>query len=154
MQDKVSGKEQAIRITPSTGLSKEEIDQMILESQQFAENDRKTREMTELRNRIRWQMASLARSYSGFGWLLDSAEQEMVKDAIQKARNLASEEENLLTMKDLLAQLENGAASLSAAMFNAPGNAAQRAEEWAKGNQGEDSIEKLMKSALDDVTSE
>ena len=57
-KDKLSGKEQAIKITPSTGLSKDEIDRMILEAKQFAENDRKAKESAELRNRIKGQMGA------------------------------------------------------------------------------------------------
>jgi molecular chaperone DnaK len=151
-KDQVSGKEQAIRITPSTGLSKDEIDRMILESKQFAENDRAAKQTTELRNRIKGQMSALVRSYSGFGWLLDSVEQEMVKGAIQKARNLSPDESDLVFLKDLLTQLERGAANLASAMFSAPGNQVQ-AEGWAGENNAETNVEQLLKSALDDVTS-
>jgi molecular chaperone DnaK len=151
-KDQLSGKEQAIRITPSTGLSKEEIDRMILESKQSAENDRSTKETTELRNRIKAQISALARSYSGFGWLLDSVEQEMIKDAIQKARNLAPDESDRVFLKDLLNQLERGAASLASAMFSAPGNQV-RAEGWAAEDNAELNVDQLLKSALDDVTS-
>jgi len=48
-KDKLSGKEQAVKITPSTGLSKEEIDRMILDSKQFAENDKLGKELAEVR---------------------------------------------------------------------------------------------------------
>jgi molecular chaperone DnaK len=151
-KDQVSGKEQAIRITPSTGLSKEEIDRMILEAKQFSENDRTARQTTELRNQIKGQTSALARSYSGFGWLLDSVEQEMIKGAIQKAKALSSEESDLVFLKDLLTQLERGAASLASAMFSAPGNQVQ-AEGWAGEKNAEANAEKLMKSALDNMTS-
>src|SRR5690606_18892748 len=41
-RDLVSGREQAIRITPSTGLGKEEIDRMVAEARESGENDRKS----------------------------------------------------------------------------------------------------------------
>lgn len=68
-KDKISGKEQAIRITPSTGLSKDEVDRMILEAKQFAENDMKTREIAELgiaSTRRRRQILGVTRSSAGF----------------------------------------------------------------------------------------
>jgi molecular chaperone DnaK len=153
-KDKLSGKEQAIRITPSTGLSKEEIDRMILEAKQFAENDRNAREMMELRNRIKGQLSAVNRSYSEFGGLLDSAEQEMVKESIQKAKSLDAEEGNLTYLRELLAQLENVAAKLSAAMFNAPDSDSSRSDEWPEEDPGvsEAKAHRLMKSALKDVT--
>jgi len=149
-KDKVSGKEQAIKVTPSTGLSKEEIDRMILESKQFAENDRRVREIAELRNRIKGQMAAITRSYSGFGWLLDSVEQEKIKEAIQKARNLPPDESNISELRDLLQQLEGGAESLSAAIFSSPGDAASQSAGIGVQKKDMDANE-LMKSALKDM---
>ena len=119
-KDKVSGKEQAVRITPSTGLSKDEIDRMIVEAKQFAENDRKGRELAEIRNRINGNVSSIARSYSEYGWLLDNAAQEMIKQSLQKARTLPPDESNFGLLKELLSALENGAAQLSQAMFAMP----------------------------------
>jgi molecular chaperone DnaK len=151
-KDQISGKEQAVRVTPSTGLSKEEIDRMILESKKFAEDDQNTKEITELHNRIKGHVSSLTRSYSGFGWLLDSAEQEMIKNAIQKARELAPDESDLESLNDLLMQVENGAASLAAAMFSAP-ESQLRVQGWTGEAKPEANIDQLMKSALDDVKS-
>jgi molecular chaperone DnaK len=154
-KDKLSGKEQAIRITPSTGLSKEEIDRMILESKQFAENDRKARQLAELRNRINGQMSALSRSYSEFGYLLDALEQEMVKDSILKAKALPADSNDLVLLRELLTQLETGSAKLTAAMFNAPENADIQSDDWSEGSQVDEKtrMQRLMKSALDDVKS-
>jgi molecular chaperone DnaK len=49
-RDLATGKEQAIRITAPTKLSREEIERMIREAEQFAEQDRRRREEAELRN--------------------------------------------------------------------------------------------------------
>lgn len=149
-KDKVSGKEQAVRITPSTGLSREEIDRMILEAKQFAESDQKIKELTELRNRIKGQGSSIARSYSEFGWLLDNVGQEMVRDSIQKARTLSPEEDNIQLLRELLAQLEGGAAKLAAAMLSAPDSGGVCEAGAPEGNLD---MQQVLKSALDDVKS-
>jgi molecular chaperone DnaK len=49
-KDKGTGKEQRITITASSGLSKEEIQRMVDEAQEHAEEDRANREAVELRN--------------------------------------------------------------------------------------------------------
>ncbi|HOC03498.1 MAG TPA: molecular chaperone DnaK, partial [bacterium] len=49
-KDKATGKEQSIKITASKKLTKEEIDKMIKEAEQFAEQDRKQKELIELCN--------------------------------------------------------------------------------------------------------
>jgi len=152
-KDMVSGKEQAIRITPSTGLSKQEIDRMILEAKQFAEKDQKTREATELRNRIRAAESAVSRSYSDLGWLLGGAEQAMIKKAIQVSKSLPADEGNVELLKDLLGQLEEGVAKLSAAMYSVPGMEGLRAEEANSEEKAGANIDRLLKSALDDVNS-
>ncbi|MCV4677654.1 Hsp70 family protein, partial [Escherichia coli] len=50
--DKMTGLEQAIQITPSSGLSPDEIDRLIIEAEQSAEKDREERELITLRNRL------------------------------------------------------------------------------------------------------
>lgn len=49
-QDKATGREQQITITASSGLSKEEVEHMVHEAEQFAEEDRKRKDEVEIRN--------------------------------------------------------------------------------------------------------
>jgi molecular chaperone DnaK len=49
-KDKATGKEQKITITSSSGLSKEEVDRMMREAEQHADEDKKQKETIELRN--------------------------------------------------------------------------------------------------------
>jgi len=48
--DKATGKEQSIRIQASSGLSDQEIDRMVKDAEAHAEEDRKRRELVDLRN--------------------------------------------------------------------------------------------------------
>jgi molecular chaperone DnaK len=149
-RDKVSGKEQAIKITPSTGLSKEEIDRMIFEAKQSVESDRKMKEIAELKNRIQGHTATIARSFGEYGWLLDGREQELAKDWIQKAKALPDSEDSLPVLRELLENLETCAAKLSAAMFNMPGDAKARPDEDLPQDVTDAAAHRLMQSALDD----
>ncbi len=49
--DKATGKEQSITITPSSGLSQDEIDRMVREAERYAAEDRQRKEEIEERNR-------------------------------------------------------------------------------------------------------
>ncbi|MBN2241433.1 MAG: molecular chaperone DnaK [Acidobacteria bacterium] len=148
-KDKLSGMEQAIRITPSTGLSKEEIDKMVKDWKEHSEKDRISREVTELKNRIKGRMAATVKSYTEFGRFLDRDGQEMVKRAIQKARDIDPAEDSISLLNDILDQLETGAEKLTAAIFNSP----QGAGTPGKGEPKEADMKELLKSALDDVKS-
>lgn len=50
-KDKATGKAQSVRITGSTGLTKEEIERMTKEAEKFAEQDRQRKEQVEARNK-------------------------------------------------------------------------------------------------------
>src|SRR6266481_3988369 len=51
-KDLGTGKEQSIKITASSGLSKEEIDKMVKEAESHAEEDRKRRETVDAKNQL------------------------------------------------------------------------------------------------------
>ena len=122
--DKVSGNKQDIRVTPSTGLSKDEIDRMTMEAKSFAENDRKMKDIAELRNRVQAQTAVLVRSFAGFGSFLSQNDRDMIQDLIQKSKELSSNEEDRTILNDMMTRIEQGTAILSKAIFNAPDQAA------------------------------
>ncbi len=151
-KDKVTGRVQAVKITPSTGLSQEEIERMIREAKQYSETDKRHRETVEVRNRLKSQLNSVSKSYSEYGRLLDPVEQEMIREAIQLARTV-SDETSMQELHDVLRRLEMGASKLTSALLHAPGGeAAVAAEEQAAAGRPED-FQKLMKSALSDLQS-
>ena len=150
-KDKVSGKHQAVKITPSTGLGQDEIERMILEAKQYSESDKRYRELAELHNRIRSQAASVTKSYSEFGWLLDSLDQEMVREAAQKARELSPDESDHEVLMNLLGRLESAGTKLTSALLSSPSaNPAQAAAIQEQAAQKEDAST-LVKSALADL---
>jgi len=151
-KDVFSGKEQAVKVTPSTGLFKEEIDRMIVEAKQYQVKDRKSREATELCNRIKAQASILVRSYSGFGKLLDLVDQELIKEALQKAKDLDPEEMDMSVLRDLMGQIESCASRLSSAMFNAPEVEVMGVDGSPQIERPEEDINKLMESALKDIS--
>ena len=49
-KDRGTGKEQAITITASSGLAKDEVDKMVKDAESHAAEDKKKRELIDLRN--------------------------------------------------------------------------------------------------------
>lgn len=80
-QDKASGKEQSIKITGSTGLTKEEIDKMTKEAEVNAEEDAKKKEKVEARNHADTLIFSAEKSLSDQG---DKIAPELKKDIEDK----------------------------------------------------------------------
>jgi len=74
--DKATGREQQMRITPTSGLSQEEIDRIIKEAENMAESDRVQREKVDLQNKLTSLVKNTHRSFLEFGGLLEAEQQE------------------------------------------------------------------------------
>ncbi len=66
-KDKGTGKEQQIRIQPSGGLSKDDIDQMVKDAERFADEDKKRRALAEARNQADGLIHATERQVSEHG---------------------------------------------------------------------------------------
>jgi molecular chaperone DnaK len=85
-KDKATGKEQSIRITASSGLSKDEIDRMVGEAQSHASEDRKHRELVDSRNRADTLVYQTNKTLADFGDKVAADEKKKIEDAVAKLR--------------------------------------------------------------------
>src|SRR3984893_10684597 len=74
--DKATGREQQMRITPTSGLSQDEIDRIINEAQSSAESDRALRDKVDLNNKLTSLVKNTQRAFLEFGGLLSTDAQE------------------------------------------------------------------------------
>ena len=74
--DKATGREQQMRITPTSGLSPEQIEKIINEAETMAESDRSETEKIALRNRVASLVKNTQRTFLEFGGLLEAEQQE------------------------------------------------------------------------------
>ena len=81
-KDKGTGKEQKITIASSNKLSKEEIDQMVKQAEQFADADKKKREEIEVRNQAETAIYSVRKSLDELGDKVSNDERAKVEAAI------------------------------------------------------------------------
>ena len=117
-KDQSSGQEQAVKVTPSSGLSSDEIKKIIEDSQVKADEDRKQKEMTILRNRMGGLLQTTSKTFTEFGWLLGETDQILVRDSLKQAKNV---QDGLVTDIDfplLMQNLEHSATLLTQAMFS------------------------------------
>jgi molecular chaperone DnaK len=82
--DKATKREQQMRITPTSGLSPDEIERIIAEAETSAETDRAQRDRLDLNNRLTSLVKNTQRAFLEFGGLLSQEAQEnaqqMLKD--------------------------------------------------------------------------
>jgi molecular chaperone DnaK len=74
--DKATGREQQMRITPTSGLSGDEIERIIDEAATSAETDKVLRERVDLSNRLASLVRNTQRAFTEFGGLLTKENQE------------------------------------------------------------------------------
>jgi molecular chaperone DnaK len=86
-RDRATGKEQSIRITGSSTLSKEEIERMKREAQEHAEEDRRRREEIELRNQADALLYSTEKQLRELGEKLSPADRGRIDQAREKLSN-------------------------------------------------------------------
>jgi molecular chaperone DnaK len=68
--DKATGREQQMRITPTSGLSQDEIERIITEAANAAESDREQRDRVDLSNKLSSLVRNTQKAFSEFGNLL------------------------------------------------------------------------------------
>ena len=143
-QDKGTGKEQRIVIQPSSGISKEEIEQMVDAAQAHEEEDRRRRAEVETRN----QADTLV--YSTEKLLQDNADKvppdlkEEVEGKIAALRN-AIAANNVAEMQTAMTDLNNSMQKLGQAVYGQPGGGVPPGADMpggeAPGGDGGDTVE-------------
>jgi molecular chaperone DnaK len=136
-RDKETGAEQKVTISESTNLDPSEVERMIQEAQQHAEEDRRRREEIDARN----ELDALAhRAEQLVGELQDRLpvnEKARAEQLVADARQAIEEQADLERVRPLIADLQQVLHSLPASAAEPAAGAAQSAD----GNGGEPSSE-------------
>ncbi len=117
-QDKTTGREQQMRITPTSGLAPEEIDRLIREADDFADTDRAAKEVVLARGKLDSLLKNTRKSYLKFGGLMSQEDQANAESIFLEAE-AASRSEKVDDITRAMLRLERVAMQLTAAMLNA-----------------------------------
>ncbi|KAI9034232.1 heat shock protein 70 family [Hyaloraphidium curvatum] len=90
-RDQATGKEQAITIAASSGLTDSEIENMIREAEKHAEEDKKRKDVIEATNHAEQIINDTEKHMSDFKDQLDAAEAEKIKAQIQELRDFLAQ---------------------------------------------------------------
>jgi molecular chaperone DnaK len=88
-QDKATGREQAMRVTPTSGLSPDEINRLIVEAESSADTDRRLMEMIGLRNKLDSLVRNTQRAMAEFGGSLSSEERRAAQRTLNEGESAA-----------------------------------------------------------------
>jgi heat shock protein 5 len=108
--DKGTGKSESITITNDKGrLSQEEIERMVAEAEEFAEEDKATRARIEARNGLENYAFSLKNQVNdeeGLGGKIDDDDKETILEAVKEATDWLEENASTATTEDFEEQKE------------------------------------------------
>jgi molecular chaperone DnaK len=85
-KDTATGKQQAITITASSGLTKDDIDKMVREAESNAEEDKKRRQEIEVKNQADSLAYSIERQLAEHGEKIPAGDKSAIEEAIKEVR--------------------------------------------------------------------
>ena len=132
-KDKATGKEQAIRIEASSGLSKEEIERMKAEAEANAEADKKEKERIDKLNQADSMIFTTENQLKELGDKLPADKKAPIEAALQKLKD-AHKAQDLTAIDSAMAELNTAFQAASAEMYAQTG--AQGGAQQGTGFQG------------------
>jgi molecular chaperone DnaK len=145
-KDMGTGKEQSIKITASSGLSEEEIKNLVKEAEMHADEDKKKRELIDARNMADSLIYSTDKAVKEAGDKVDDATKANIDQAIENLKK-AMEGDNAEEIKKLTEDLTQASHKLAEAMYaqasqqQAQDGAAPGAESAAGASQDDEVVD-------------
>ncbi|MBS1968173.1 MAG: molecular chaperone DnaK [Chloroflexi bacterium SZAS-1] len=118
-KDKATGKEQRITITASTNLNKDEVDRMVRDAEAHAAEDKRRREIVELKNQSDSLAYQSEKTLSDLGDKVDASQKERVETLIKDLREAISQE-NEDRMQSLSGELQQLMMQIGQSTYSEP----------------------------------
>ena len=149
-KDKATGKEQAIRIEASSGLSKEEIDRMKAEAEANAEADKKEKERIDKLNQADSLIFTTENQLKDLGDKIPADKKAPIEAALQKLKD-AHKAQDLAGIDAASAELQTAFQAASAEMYAQTGaqGGAQAGPNAGQANNGQSSNSKNNENVQD-----
>lgn len=92
-KDKATGKEQQIKIQASGGLSDEDVEKMVKEAESHAEEDKKRREMVEVKNQAEGLIHSTEKHLTEYGEKISAEDKTAIESSIHTLKDALSQDD-------------------------------------------------------------
>ncbi|MCL4139589.1 UNVERIFIED_CONTAM: hypothetical protein GTU68_020652 [Idotea baltica] len=153
-KDLGTGKEQSIQITASSGLSDDEIDKMVKDAEEHADEDKQKKEVVEARNQLDGLVYSAEKTLNELGDKIEEDERTKATEAIANAKK-ALEENDLEQIKSAQEALTTASHKLSEEMYkkaaSEAGQAAPNGDASSNGDSASSNGDQQSASSDEDV---
>ena len=160
-KDLATGKEQKVTITATSGLSNEEIEDMVNQSQKYADEDKKRKELAENRNQADSLIYSSEKTLRDLGEKVSADKKEEIEKVIQELKDAVSGDD-ASRIKEVSEKLSTTLHQVSSELYeqvrkeeeaaggNATGASEQTAEEQPGGGAADDGVVDADYEVVDD----
>lgn len=131
-KDKGTGKEQSISIQSSSGLSEDEINKMQQEAEQHADEDKKKRELIDIRNQADQLMYTAEKTVNENGDKISDEDKTAINSAVEKLKGV-KDSDNIDDISKAIEELTTVSHKVAQMMYE---NAAKENPEGAAGADG------------------
>jgi len=143
-KDKATGKEQSIVIKASSGLSEEEINNMVKDAEKHAEEDKKVKELVEAKNQAEAMINGSEKAIKDLGDKADKSDVEATNKAVDELKEAIKSDE-VEKIKELTMKLTEVAGKIAQQAYQeqaqADGSATQGDAENSKSNTSKDAVD-------------
>jgi molecular chaperone DnaK len=115
-KDLGTGKEQSVRVVPTSGLTEAEISRLIAEAEQQKDSDVQKRELAELKLTLESLLYTTERALAEYGHVLGQADREAIQREIVATKDLL-ESRHLDELRMMQGRLETAAQKIGEAMY-------------------------------------
>ncbi len=121
-KDQATSREQKITITASSGLSEEEVEQMVKDAEQYAEEDRQRREAIEFRNQAEAMVYQAEQTIEQYGEQIpDETRQELDAKVAEVKDILENDRENIDRLRPAHEELAQTLSKVGSTMYEQAG---------------------------------
>ena len=143
-KDKATGKEQSIIIKASSGLSEEEINNMVKDAEKHAEEDKKVKELVEAKNQAEAMINGSEKAIKDLGDKADKSDVEATNKAIDKLKE-ATKSDEVEKIKELTMKLTEVAGKIAQQAYQeqaqTDGSATQGDADGSSSNTSKDAVD-------------
>jgi len=147
-KDKATNKEQHITIKDSSALSKEEIDKMKKQAEKFATEDRKTKELVDLRNQVDTLIHTSEKTIKEAGDKVNEENKKAIEEKVSQLKKV-KDKDDIDEIKKAMQELSDVIQKIGTAMYEQVKKEEEKAKQAEQKDKQADGKEKKDKKPIE-----
>ena len=155
-KDMGTGKEQSIRITASSGLTEEEVKRMMRDAESHAEEDKRKKQLIEVKNEADTLIYSVEKSVREYGDKITEAEKKEIEEALEKCRKAKDSSNDVGEIRTAVDELAKASHKIAEHVYQAgrdaqAGAGAESGPQQGDGGKAKRPEEEVVEAEFEDV---